>query len=595
MCGIFGIVRQDGGKPDEDVVRSATDSMVHRGPDASGYFFFNNVAIGNRRLAIFDIDTRADQPMHFEGLVITFNGALYNYLELREQLKGKGYNFKTNSDTEVVLAAYKHWGERCVSRFNGMWSFAILDPTKQLLFCSRDRFGIKPFFYTEFDKKLIFASEIKALAKVPGWKPSLNRTTAAAYLNEGLHFQGKETLYQHVFSLSAGCNLTINLSDGQFVINSYFNLENFKVDTTMKFSKAKDQFRSLLKSSVEMHSRSDVSYGAAISGGLDSTSLVAILSEQKNGDKKLNTISYSSSVPEFDESKYAKLVVEKFNTNAHWTSADFKQTMEYMDEVIHAHDGPLLSASLIAQYLVFKKAKEQGIKVMIDGQGADELMAGYGTYYSSYLLYVIRNNPWSFPYEAIEVLRKHSISFEKIKKVLSINKSNPNFFNFEKGPTNLVPPDFLGYEKYMMTVGILPYLLQYEDRNSMAHGVESRVPFLDHRLVEFCLKLPPSFKIKNGVRKRLLRESMKAELPKEIYNRYDKMGFSTPQTVWMSENPDYFLGHLEKYCADYPKLINKNILTYAKEGLSNKSVEVCNLVWRTCSFFRWVEINGVVC
>jgi len=587
MCGIFGIVLPEGQKPEASIVEKATDSLRHRGPDDSGYFFYQNVALGNRRLAILDTSSEGKMPMAYGNLQITYNGELYNYIELREELIKLGYSFRTATDTEVIVAAYQEWGAECEKQFNGMWAFAIFDQEKSQLFCSRDRFGIKPFFYQN-DEKFVFASEIKALKTLPSWKFKINEQLAGDFLVRGMQHHTNDSLFDGVKQLPAGHQLIFDCKNGELNIRQYYDLSALEKKEQLTFEQATNQFKKLLTSSIQEHLRSDVKVGAALSGGLDSSTLVALLTKLLADDKQLETVSYASTISEFDESKYVDHLIERYPVKLHCTTSDFELSMSLLDEVILAHDEPLLSASLVAQYLVFRQAKKQDLKVMLDGQGADELLAGYGTYYIPFFKELLKKNPLNLIFEILGVIKYHGFSF---KNRLSKKTKRNKFFRFDSEPMYIDKSHFKAYEKFMITTGILPYLLHFDDRNSMANSVESRVPFLDHRLVEFCLSLPVNFKIKNGVRKRILRAAMKEELPNSILKRYDKMGFPTPQNRWMALHPQVFIDKIASHVNRFPEWVDKAYLEFAKEALLSNKVQEFAGIWRMISFFRWVELE----
>ncbi len=591
MCGIFGIVLPKGEKPDESLVQKATDMLWHRGPDSGGYFFENNLALGNRRLAILDLSDQGQQPMSYQELTMTYNGELYNYLELKKELLQLGHIFKTDTDTEVVLAAYQEWGKDCVLRFNGMWAFAIYDKKKQTLFCSRDRFGIKPFYYIWQNNTLTFASEIKAFQPLPFWRPILNPEIAGDYLIKGLQNHTNQTLYKNVIQLSAGHHLIFDLKKHQFSVEEYYSVNQFKEDKPDTFEKSALKFKEILEDAVQVHSRSDVKVGSALSGGLDSSSIVA-LQYKILGDKKenLEVVSYASEIPKYDESPFVESLVEKYPVRVHKVSSTFQDTFSKIDKVIQAHDEPLLSASLIASYDVFETAKKQGLKVMLDGQGADEILAGYGTYYIPFLKSIGLGKPFLLIQEILGLLGKHKI---RTSKKLSFFKKAPDLGQYLNLPTSKLPKigkGFQNYSNYMIQKGILPALLLFEDRNSMAHSVESRVPFLDHRLVNFSMNLPATYKIKKGIRKIILRKAMAKLLPEKILKRYDKMGFSTPQEQWMDEHPEIFLNAIQKSVNQYPAIFDKSLISFAERAFSSHQMYHYAFLWRVMTFGRWMEL-----
>ena len=594
MCGIFGMVVGKGEKPVAALVKEATDRLIHRGPDSGGYFFKNNIGLGNRRLAILDLSENGQQPMIYKNLTITYNGELYNYLEIKEELLAKGHHFQTNTDTEVVLAAYQEWGKDCVYRFNGMWALAIYDEAAHILFCSRDRFGIKPFYYIWQDDNFAFASEIKAFRPLPFWQPELNPELANDYLIKGLQNHTDETLFKNIYQLLPGHYLVFDLKTHRFQIEKYYDISDVQQTCSLSFKKAADQFRMLLQDAIRVHSRSDVKVGAALSGGLDSSSIVALQHELFGGEKvNLEVVSYASEVPEFDESPYVDELIQKYPTTVHITRSTFAETFSKIDEVIQAHDEPLLSASLIAQYFVFKTAKTNGLKVMLDGQGADEILAGYGTYYLPFLKEIGLVRLLKLIPEIWGLLGKHQI---KTSKKLSFFKHAENLQSYLNLPSSRFNPEAQGfrhYSDYMLKKGILPALLQFEDRNSMAHSVESRVPFLDYRLVEFCMCLPSDFKIRKGIRKAILRKAMRRLLPEKILHRYDKMGFSTPQEFWMSEHPESVLKSIQNSVSRYPAVFKKELADFAMKVLSEKRTKHYAFLWRVMTFGRWMDLYAV--
>lgn len=594
MCGIFGIVLPSGEKPDHSLVQKATDTLRHRGPDSGGYFFSDNLALGNRRLSILDLSAQGKQPMSYQNLTITYNGELYNYLELKAELQQKGHRFQTKTDTEVVLAAYQEWGSDALQRFNGMWAFAIYDQTTQQIFCARDRFGIKPFYYYWQNQTFAFASEVKAFRPLPFWQAELNQEMAGDYLLKGLQNHTSQTLYKSIFQLPPGHHLTFDLKRHHFKIQAYYNLRNVQQRAHTSYEQSASQFKQYLNTAIQLHTRSDVKVGTALSGGLDSSSILALQYEQLDKSRgQLEVVSYVSDLPAFDESPYIKALLQQYSVELHQVSANFEKTFSTIDSVILAQDEPLLSASLVAQYLVFQKAKENGLKVMLDGQGADEILAGYGTYYVPFLKEVGWRRPFLLGQEIWGLLNKHQI---KASKKLSFFKKGidlSQYLNLSVSKPPMIGKGFQNYSRYMIEQGILPSLLQFEDRNSMAHSVESRVPFLDYRLVEFCMSLPPHFKIKKGVRKAILREAMQDHLPQKILQRYDKMGFSTPQEHWMFQHRLIILTSIQKSVEQHPAIFKPNFIQFAENALAKNQNVHFRFLWRVMTFGRWLDLYDI--
>ena len=559
MCGVTGVVNQSNDPVDPEELRNANNLVSHRGPDGEGVFYGDNFALGHRRLAIIDLSEKGKQPMEYRANVIIHNGEIYNYIELREELIKLGYSFQSQTDTEVILAAYDYWGEDCVNHFNGMWAFAIYNKKKNCLFCSRDRFGIKPFYYTIIKNKFCFASEIKQFTVIQGWEPKMNKTRAYEFLVFGYHDHTHETFFKDVFQLKKGHNLVYNLSDNTFEEKCFYNIPT-TLNTQISFEEAKEKFTLLFRDAVRLRLRSDVKVGSALSGGLDSSSVVGVINQilkKENKIEQQETVSACFPGFEKDESPWIDKVVDKNKVISHKVIPSFDTLFDDLKKITWQQDEPISGAGVIAQYHVFKTAKANGIAVMLDGQGADEILAGYEKFYLPNFKALLKENPFTAISELIQFFRLHNIgppaAIKKVKSFLNKNEQKkPEWLN----PSFDIPSEELFTRSMDDTVqntsinlisemGLL-ILLHFEDRNSMASSVESRLPFLDYRLVEFCLSLPDSFKIKKAKRKYILREAMKESLPDVVYKRYDKSGFATPQEHWMQRNKAAFDKELKK-------------------------------------------------
>ncbi len=596
MCGITGIVNQSNNPVDLEELRSANDLVSHRGPDGNGIYRDTNFALGHRRLAVIDLSEKGKQPMEYRGNIIIYNGEIYNYLELKEELKKWGYAFRSETDTEVILAAYDYWGEGCVNHFNGMWAFAIFDKKKNRLFCSRDRFGIKPFYYTLIDDKFCFASEIKQFTAITGWEAKMNQTRAYEFLVFGYHDHTNETFFKGVFQLKKGHNLVYNLDDHTFSFNCYYKLP-ITFNTQISFNGAKEKFRKLFIDSIRLRLRSDVKVGSALSGGLDSSSVVGVINQILKGEnktKKQEAVSACFPGFEKDESLWIDEVVNKNRIKSHKVFPSFETLFDDLKRITWHQDEPIVGAGVIAQYHVFKTAKENGIKVMLDGQGADEILAGYEKFYLPNFKTLLKENPFRAILELFQFFKIHNIGplaafkavdsfFKKKKKIkpdwLSSSFKIPAEELFIRSTDDTVQNTSINL-LYEMGLSIL---LHYEDRNSLASSVESRLPFLDYRLVEFCLSLPDFFKINKAKRKYILRESMKKSLPEAVYKRFDKLGFATPQELWMKQFKTVFDEELKKAIKTSNGIINDKIL----------ESEDIDLVWRVIAFGKWVEAFNV--
>ncbi len=597
MCGITAIIDRENQPIDEIEIQAANNMVKHRGPDASGYYFGANFALGHRRLAVLDLSEAGNQPMTYEGLYIIFNGEVYNYLEIRRTLIENGYSFQSDTDTEVILAAYHYWGYSCVEHFNGMWAFIIYDPRKNILFCSRDRFGIKPFYYSKIGKKTCFVSEIKQFSAIKEWRASMNRPRAYEFIVWGYHdHSGNETLFENVYQLPKGHHLIYDLDTHSFEILCYYKVEQ-RDCSDISWEEAKTTFKSLFLDAVKLRIRSDVKIGSALSGGLDSSSIVGAITkhlEVSTAIQQLTTVSacFDSSV--YDESFWIDKVAKKHHLLSHKVYPTASSFLNSLRTLTWHQDEPIIGAGVFAQYKVFETARREGITVMVDGQGADEILAGYNKFYYPFLRQLIRSHPQRFLAEALGAFFLHRQSpgqiiratykYLKKNKQRSVPWISPQFIPapedlFGRSSDNTIQETSINL-LYEMGISIL---LHYEDRNSMASSVESRLPFLDHRLVEFCLSLPSNYKIKGGKRKYLLRESMKAILPSEVYNRYDKMGYATPQSEWMKD-----------YQEDFHHLF-LNAIERADGFFSPSILETKDqaLQWRCLALGVWLEVFDV--
>jgi len=579
MCGISGIVSREpkrGGTL--KVWLTAMNTLqAHRGPDGEGVWIREqgDVGFAHRRLTIIDLTPAASQPMHTEaGLVITYNGEIYNYIELRKELGLE--NFRTTSDTEVILRAYEKWGENCVDHFRGMFAFALWDEKNGRLFCARDRFGIKPFYYMRNAQGFFFASEIKALV------PFLEKvSTDYNGLKDYFAFQftlGAKTLFKNVEQLLPAHTLT--LEKGGLKIRKYWEVQ-YDLDWLHTKRYFEEEVRNLLLDSIRVHLRSDVPVGSYLSGGLDS-SVVASLARmvQKEGDFHGFHGTFSAG-PEYDESVYAKAVASYCKIKLHEreiTSDDFISSIR---KVIYHLDSPVAGPGSFPQYMISKMASEH-LKVVLGGTGGDEVFGGYVRYLISYFEQCIKGaiegtmNSGNFvvTYESIipnlsslktykpllQDFWQEGIFEERDKRYFRlVNRANglSKEINWELLEPYSAFETFkeifwgsnVGKESYFDSMThfdfktLLPALLQVEDRVSMAHGLESRVPLLDHPLVELAATIPSNVKFENGELKHLMKKSFRQDLPEEVWQRKNKMGFPVPLSSWMQ-------GELKEFIED---------------------------------------------
>lgn len=633
MCGITGYISLSDNKAEPSLVQKMNDKISHRGPDDHGVFCFENVGLGHRRLSIIDLSKDGHQPMHYlDRYVITYNGEVYNYLELKEELKKNGYSFKSTSDTEVILAAYDCWGEDCLHKFNGMWSFIILDKKNRTLFCSRDRYAIKPFYYTKTKGKFLIGSEIKQFTALDDFRPTLDHTTAYYFLRRGILNQDDVTFFDGVKMLKGGHQLKYNLRTHEVTIKKWYDINKVQLKNDLTFEEAKQQFFDLFQNSISLRMRSDVTVGSCLSGGMDSSSIVCMTKQILSGTSNMETISSCFTEKKYDEQEYIDQVLKYTSYKGHKVFPTLDDLFEknMLDTMVYHQDQPVVSASHYAEYCVFQAAKKNNLTVMLDGQGADEILAGYMKFFPAHYTNLI----WKMKISKLlkelkyrkELHHKSAISALSeisryviptgmqhflITKALGV-KAIPDWYDINKA-TNLDKVSILGknhrtsgpifrekvkdinvhnLSKLELTLSSVPYQCHSEDKNSMAHSIESRMPFLDYKLVEFSLSLPDHFKIRNGQTKAVLRESMRPYLPPKVVNRHNKMGFVTPQEVWMKKYQNRIREEITNAVETTNGLITPEIIKAYDKNLSTSSV-IKPEFFRVLSFSRWLSIFNV--
>ncbi len=554
MCGISGIINKYNKNVDDKEIKKINDLISHRGPDDEGFYFEKNFAFGHRRLSILDLSQEGHQPMHYlDKYTITYNGEIYNYLELKEELLKDGYTFHSHTDTEVILASYDKWGEECVNRFNGMWAFSIHDKEKNILFCSRDRFGIKPFYYTEVNNKFIFGSEIKQLLEFYD-ENVVNKEILIDYIVTRIQEHTKNTFFKNIFKLEPSHNLVYDLKTFTYEIKKYYSI-SFNSNSNISLDESVQTYKSELERAIKYRLRSDVKVGTCLSGGLDSSSVATIASTQYKikSSEKFIAIHAKSTESDTDESKYARIVAETSDLDLQIiepTSDDFANNI---DEVIYTQEEPFGSPSIFMQYFVMKKAKEIGCTVMLDGQGGDETLLGYEKYYPSAYIDIYKSKGLFATLSAIKNSKKNN-SKMTILWILkyTIGSLFPNFRKKEhQWHTNFLKPynnqfnffndlakryvDVNKLQEYEINHTNLPVLLKYEDKNSMKHSIEARLPFIDYRTLEHALNIDIQYKIKDGWTKYILRKVIDSSLPKEVVWRKNKLGFNAPDNTWLKK------------------------------------------------------------
>lgn len=571
MCGIAGILQPPGGRYNPEHTARMTAAIAHRGPDGEAFWQTDHrsVLFGHRRLSVIDLSAAAAQPMRRaftdvgdlpSPLTIVYNGEIYNYIELKAELEKLGYRFHTASDTEVILAAYHCYGDACVEYFDGMFAFAIWDEETEELFAARDRFGEKPFFYTTDGDAFLFASEMKALwaAGIPkehNLKMLFNFITIGYTGNPA---QPGETFYTNIQKLPPASRLYYTPATQELVIDKYWDIDAEQQPVKIDEEDAIRQFSQLFNKSVSRRLRSDVPVGTSLSGGLDSSSIIAAITT----GSALRPQTFTATFPGFDkdEEQQAALVAGRFGLQQHTVASTVEKMLADWDRICYHQEEPFGSASIAAQFNVFELAQQHQVKVLLDGQGADETLAGYHKYYKWYWQelfqkrklvrsgevkaarqlgitesFGFRNVIASlFPELAAVVLERqylfHALEQEDLTR---------NFVKLQSKEAYYTTPEIFnlnGALYFNSCVYGLEELLRFADRNSMAHGREVRLPFLNHELVEFVFSLSSAVKIREGRTKWILRKTMDQQLPDSITWRKDKTGFEPPQARWM-QNP----------------------------------------------------------
>lgn len=608
MCGIAGIISLNQSPLSLSTVKRMTDTIAHRGPDGEGHWINEqqNIALGHRRLSIIDLSDSGAQPMHYlDRYTLVFNGEIYNYIELKTALVKAGYSFRSSSDTEVLLALYDQKGTACLSELDGMFAFAIWDQKEQVLFCARDRFGEKPFYYTLSNGQFLFASEIKALwaagiPKVP------DRETLFYYLHLGrVHhpFDRDRTFFEGVQKLTPAHYIKLDLKSGRKIDQfCYWTLPKNNEDLKVQLSETdiKEQFFSLFRLSVQRRLRSDVPVGSSLSGGLDSSAVVCMINDLNKGEQ-FSQNTFSARFPGFakDEGIYMDMVLNHVKASPYFTYPAYDGFIAHFEKLCYHQDEPFGSASIYAQYEVMRLAKEKNVTVLLDGQGADEMLGGYSFYQET-----MRNAQMKLDRSDTETkkgLKSLAVKYlpivyryythQKRKKILAgiyaeqgyhpdLIDSAVDFRYVEERHDNL-------YEhlRHDLLNGNLEDLLRYADRNSMAHSREVRLPFLSHDLVELVMSLPDTYKIRDGWTKWIQRVSMAGLLPDAITWRKDKIGYEPPQKDWM-ESPDF-----KEMMYESKKILYQNhILTKSMTESAVGSVSANDINDRSWIFLMTAEL-----
>lgn len=653
MCGIFGVLRKNGGNIDKSRLRSAVRIISHRGPDDEGYAVFNtsagsyedryddnsqirkgshilsgeggsfDLAFGFRRLSILDLSSNGHQPFTNDdrSVCLIFNGEIYNYIEIREELVQKGYRFRTGTDTEVILNSYLEWGTECLQRFNGMWAIALYDVKKDLLFCSRDRFGVKPFYYFDGKDEFVFASELKSITEYfredEGFSKILNEDIAYDYLVNNFVDHTTETFIKGIRHLPP--SHFIKAEAGKLNVERYFSLDinrqlgDYEADRSSALSSA---YGDLLMDAVKIRLRSDVPVGTCLSGGLDSSTITYFIGRMLSGEgvpmqqigDRQKTFSAVYDDVMYDERRFIEQIVRESNCSSHYVFPDEADFPAEAEDFIFQLDEPVAGTSPYAQWNVMRLARQNGVTVLLDGQGADESLGGYEVYFGFLYSNLFRSGNYAtLLSEVLKNFRKGvEISTRGLKYYLTQKGGNvrsstsqyysPEFLDSHKDRSVLSfrTTDNLNVKLFEdLTSYILPSLLRYEDRNAMRFSIESRTPFLDFRLVKMLFETEGIYKIHNGWSKWILRNSMNGRLPDGITWRRDKKGFPTPERKWMMKLRNDFKDTIESDRSGVSELLNSNDIVSNYDKIISDPAIKSHFLWKIYNLLKWCRLYGV--
>lgn len=630
MCGLFASV---GFEPDP----ARIDIVAHRGPDGRGWQTYASavgpVALGHRRLAIIDVSDAGLQPMAdvSDRYHLVFNGEIYNYIELREEMRAKGEIFVSESDSEVLLRAYMLWGADALPRLRGMFSFLIWDDRDKTLFAARDRYGIKPLYLFATPRGAAFASEIKQLIGLPGMSGRMNVARVHDFLASGIADHTAETMYDGVKQLRGGeCALVEANRSGSLAVKVSRWYPATAGELSLSEKDAADRFRELLTDAVRLHLRSDVPVGSCLSGGLDSSAIVCLMSGMMGsgaGGSQVNTVSACYAEKSVDEKPFMDTVVAHAHTQPHFVFPRADDVFQRASDITWHQDEPFGSTSIFAQWCVFEEARRVGIKVMLDGQGADEQLAGYHTAFAYRIASQFRSG---MVHAAIATVlaRKRELGTPMLGQLFmaalalapepTVVRLRNAYHQIKRGGwlnTEIMRSkgnQLTAVQEARTRAGLepivdirslclglthatnLPMLLHWEDRNSMAHSIEARVPFLDHPLVEFSLALGNDHKIKGATTKTVLRQSMNGIMPDVVINRRDKLGFATPEQEWFrGPLKGQAIEGIEKALSLYPDLLNAKAVRLNVTKMLDGRVPLDFSLWRIINLGIWGQRFGV--
>jgi asparagine synthase (glutamine-hydrolysing) len=649
MCGIFGAASGGSERVNLSAVLNGLQALRHRGPDGEGVYIYSRqegvsknlatdespdglglehvdsvgnagvqLALGHRRLSILDLSLLGHQPMAYaeDRLWMVFNGEVYNFKELRDELRALGHSIRSGSDSEVILAAFLEWGNGCFSRFIGMFSLAIFDRQSNRLVLARDQFGIKPLFYTFIGETMVFGSEIKALISYPGMGRKCNTQALYDYLRFGLTDHDDKTLFDGVFQLPAAHFAEIDLSAPLKITPQRFWSLEITRNTDISFQEAAVRLRELFEESTALHMRSDVAVGSCLSGGLDSTAIVAAMVGHMGG-VELPTFSYIADDEILSEEKYVNIALERYAVKSYQTKPTAGEFASGLPGLVSILDQPFAGWSMFAQHKVFELAQQNGIKVVLDGQGSDELLGGYTIMVGARASGLLAEGKLLKALELLKHLPQNMSAYRRQTVLMAFGRLVPKalqplllkavgaslfpaWFNAsyfrERGTVAAqrpagVGPDALKQELKIATEQIsLPRLLRYEDRNSMHFSIESRVPFCNPKIAEFAMSLPPEFLVSDkGQTKHVLREAMRGLVPDSIIDR-EKVGFAVPEKSLAKETRTWLDEQFELLREmDLPFLNTEVLVSQSENHLKHSKQYDLDQYWRPINVALWAQ------
>ena len=596
------------------------DSAAAKGVDEEGGGVTAIGGLAHRRLSIIDLTAAANQPMPDESgrYWICYNGEVFNYLELRAELEAQGAVFRTSSDTEVVLQSYIHWGEACQHRFNGMWALAVWDRDRRALWLSRDRFGIKPLFCLQHGGTFAFASEIKALLEVPGYRPQPNESAVADFLVHARVDSFDFTFFRGIEQVPAGHCMSVAFGQGtpRASTSRWWSLDEATGGQQNRepLSANAQRFRELFTDAVKLRLRSDVPVGTCLSGGVDSAAVVCVAAPFLRGASQN---SFSARFPGFakDETSWVELTGKQANIRQHWVEPDGQGLAEEFRQLLRHQEQPFGTTSIFAQWKVFQLARQHGVPVTLDGQGADEALAGYEYFFPVYYAELLgAGRLWKWIHEARCVSRRRGVSwayelastasgFLSHRRMIRLAGRIDRAYStawvssaLRRTAAELTGADVpMGGRLNSRLAEVflrsgLPALLRYADRNSMSHAVEARMPFMDHRLITFLFALPAEHKLRDGQTKVVLREAMRDIVPAPILQRKDKIGFETPEDAWFREQfQPQLAGLFESPRPEVEAWVNMDRLSSLWHQHLAGKVNVSRILWRVFCLENWLR------